>query len=42
MSRTFLACSAGVACLTTPLPGLRREAPLDGQPTSVTMMFLFG
>src|SRR5215208_1978843 len=24
MSRTFLACSAGVAYFTTPLPGLRR------------------
>ena len=24
-SRTFLACSAGVACLTRPLPGLRRD-----------------
>ena len=42
MSRTFLACSAGVAYFTTPDPGLRRAAPFDGQPTSVTMMFLFG
>ncbi len=41
-SRTFLACSAGVAYFTNPLPGLRRAAPFDGQPISVTMMFLFG
>ena len=32
MSRTFLACSAGVARLTIPVAGLRRSAPFDGQP----------
>ena len=41
-SRMFLACSAGVAYLITPLPGLRRAAPFEGQPISVTMMFLLG
>ena len=41
-SRMFLAWSAGVAYLITPLPGLRRAAPFEGQPISVTMMFLFG
>ncbi len=42
MSRMSLACSAGVAFLIMPVAGLRRSAPFDGQPTSVTMMFLFG
>ena len=40
MSRTFFACSAGEAYFTIPVPGLRRAAPFDGHPTSVTMMFL--